>query len=644
MLVDTLIDQYLNTTDNDLKYMTLRQDYDLEEADRDLRLLVHKVLLPVLHSEPDAEIVDLVSFQVYPQAVSKCVAEDKVANSNIESQWFDDIVVQPLIEKSSTRGNLMIQTLRNILKVLFQGLSSNGFDIPKPRENSIKLLVLQMIDYNVGNEVGKNMVIYWETLNLLISLYYTERVKMSDEVLEDIFKLCPQGELDEMVKSVLVNTVTASTLHGIQKLMISSINDYILEVISHVWYQFGPMVPELFANRLLPALASDNKQQEMQLRNLQIIYNLRKFYEIDRIQDSSKVLSQDVITKLTTTVVGLLNDSKKDEAHIFQKQIETQNDNPLDMDAEIDEDPEQQAYLEQLQSDDEELEFEDEDEEPQEDQTLKYEEQQDLDAKEVSDKIHKYTSLIMKTLQPPSNVTLESTKGEIVDLDDVQINTLTDESDITNIIYTIETILSLKPTPNDDPTSSLLTKLLLSIEVLNQLMMTSATLDYSNLCSLLLRHLKQNKSFVHTIKVGNMTQTIDEGITLRTMVYSTILQILTKEKIDYTVSCQLLKEILSRGIKDSDHTINELSIKIAEKILQESYTTIKGIDWQWYNETLYPKVLECIAKWKKKRQINNPSSSTTSMVNRSTALTTATDESIMFSFLVMFSDRYPAIA
>lgn len=642
MLVDTLIDQYLNTTDNDLKYMTLRQEYTLEEADRDLRLLVYKVLLPVLHDEPDAEIVDLVSFQVYPQAVSKCVAEDKVANSNIESQWFDDIVVQPLLEKSSTRGNLMIQTLRNVLKVLTQETNISTVGIPKPRENSIKLLVLQMIEYNVGNEVGKNMVIYWETLNLLISLYYTERVKMSGEVLEDIFKLCPQGELDEMVKSVLINTVKASTLQGIQKVMDSKITDSVLEVISRVWYQFGPIGPELFTNRLLPALTSDNKQQDLLLRNLQIVYNLRAFYEIDRVQDSSKVLSPTIITKLATTLAGLLN-TKKDDSHIFQKQIEKQTDRPEDMKTEIDEDPEQQAYLEQLQSDDEELEFEDEDEEQQEEQQqLDHEEQQDLEAKDVFDKIQQYISLIMRTLQTPSNEPLNLTKGEIVDLDAVQINTLTDETDIANIIYTITSVLTSKPTPND-PTSSLLTKLLLSIEVLNQLMMTTAKLDYSNLCSLLLRHLKQNKAFVHTIKVGNMTQTIDEGIMLRTMVYSTILQILTKAKINYTVSCQLLKEILSRGIKDSDHTVNELSIKIAENILQEIYSTIKGIDWQWYNETLYPKVLDCIAKWQKKRQINTPSSSTTSMMDRSTALTAANDESIMFSFLVMFSDRYPAI-
>lgn len=102
-----------------------------------------------------------------------------------------------------------------------------------------------------------------------------------------------------------------------------------------------------------------------------------------------------------------------------------------------------------------------------------------------------------------------------------------------------------------------------------------------------------------------MTQTIDEGNTFRTMVYSTILQILATHDVHYVVCCRLLKEAVSRGARDPDTTVNRLSIGIMETLLQQNYNKIKGIDRKWYNETLIPKVADVKAKLHKRLQLGN---------------------------------------
>lgn len=109
MDVQSVVKQYRATEDNDLKYMALKEELSPLDVCENLQNYVDQLLIPILMEEANAEIVNLVSLQVFPYAVELCLINDK------SGPWFDDIVVNPLIEKMvSARTTIAIQTLKTV--------------------------------------------------------------------------------------------------------------------------------------------------------------------------------------------------------------------------------------------------------------------------------------------------------------------------------------------------------------------------------------------------------------------------------------------------------------------------------------------------------------------------------------------------
>ncbi|CCE91816.1 Lag2p TDEL_0D02320 [Torulaspora delbrueckii] len=592
MLVSELVDQYLKTTDNDLKYMALRQELTVLEVGRDLDLLVNKVLMPVLLEEKDPEIVELVSSQVYPQLTLKCIVVMK--RGNHEPQWFNDLIVDPLMDHiADKRKNFIVQTLRNVLKVAVQ----SRYRMQSAGDRHLGALVSQMKDYKGNNDVGQNTVLYWEALKPVISTYYYGTVKIPFAILKEIFNLC-EGKLDSLVRSVLISSVQATTRQNVEKIVQESVSDSVLEAISTVWWQFGQLVPWLFEKRLLP----DLHQQETLLTNLQMIYNLLPFFQIASAVSGEKGNSKNGLKRrLESKLQGLLENAAANSSAATTKEVDAE----LDVeDAEVDD--AQQAYLDELQSDDD-LEFEDE----------------ELLETDEGYQLKKLCQTILETLNDNKEKSSDIQPHKI-DLTKVEVSALDETEDV---VYTIQSTLESETT---------LQPLLLSVEILNQLLLTGYTeIDYSPVCQSLVRHMKQNKAFLQTIKVGNLTQTIDDGSTLRTMVHSTILQIITTRKLDYPTCCKLLTEAVSRGARDVDPTIEQLSLRIIQNLLQSHYNTIRALDSSWYDQTLLPKAAETAGKLHKRLQ--------TTIQNSEQLEPQAQTATILQELTSLFNVQYPAI-
>lgn len=596
MLPSEIANQYLSTSDNDLKYMALRQELTVTEVDRELDSFVKKVLLPTLLEERDPQIVELVSSQVYPQLTLKCI--DVMKRRNHEPQWFNGLIMDPLMKHmKGNRRNFFVQTLRNVLKVAVESC----YRVGSVDDKYLKSLLVQMKEYEEENDVGQNIVLYWELLNYVILTYYGITAKICYELLHEIFGLCV-GRLDALVRSVLISSIEVTSRENAEKIVLNSVTDEMLEVISNVWWQFGRQARLLLEDRLLPALSTE--QRETTLTILKTIFNLSPYFHIETAQDGTRILDDSLLGRINARVQEILENASN---KVSTSTAKLTTESELDVeDAEIDD--AQQAYLDELKSDDD-LEFEDDEQ---------------LLENEDDDQLNRLCTLILDALRrgQPKGQTRES---QLVDLSKVKVGALTETDQTLDVVYTVKTTLDSDAT---------LPELLLAVEVFNQLLLTGSTeVDYDPACQALVRHMKQNKAFLQTIKVGNMTQTIDEGSTLRTMVYSTIFEIITTRDLKYTTCCLMLTEAVSRGVRDVDPTINTLSLKIIETLLQSHYNTIRAVDPTWYNKTLLPKTIETVTKLHKRLK-NTPEDSEHDELPIATALQ---------AFTSLFMVQYPAI-
>lgn len=596
MSASALVDQYLNASDNDLKYMTLRQDLSICELDKDVNLLIKRVLMPVLLQETDPEIIELVSSQTYPQLVVKCIQKERSEGTIHKLRWFDDLIVRPLIEQiNSKRTRIVIQTLRNSFKALID----DGAKVRASTEEQVRQLVAHM-----KTNDGKNMVIYWETLDLMIKSYYDATNKMSDDVLHEIFDMY-NDHADASARSVLISSVKATASKSAVSLLDRNVTDCMLETVSIVWWQFNSAAKHLFDYRLIPSLNTPDPESV-----LQTIYNLKPFYQIAGLEDNRTVLGEETAERLRSEVSNLLEDLTANTSN--NTSLAPTRQDPVVEDAEIDDD--QQAYLNELQCDDE-LEFEEE-------------EYSDSAVQDDAARIVKKCSLILKSLNGDS-FTLGPQGRPLPSLDQVKVSDLTTEQDIYDVCCTAWRVLEA-----DSP----LPTLVISLDILGQLLQNNvAQIDYSRTCQALVPHMKQNKAFLQTLKVGNMTQTIDEGSTFRTLVYSTLLQIVTTNPVHYTVCCKIIMEALSRGVRDSESTINQLAATLIQTLLQTSYETIRGIDPEWYNGTLLPRVADIAAKVAKRLQATQDAGQCPDAAAQATI-------NVLDQLTSLFNYEYPAIA
>lgn len=114
--ISNLIEKYRSTKDNDLKYMLLRQNFEINDIENELIPLINYLLLPILVEEQDMEILNLVSFQVFPNLVLTLIRDNATA---AHLGWVTSLVWDPLLDQSmiyANRSFVLIETLRNILQ------------------------------------------------------------------------------------------------------------------------------------------------------------------------------------------------------------------------------------------------------------------------------------------------------------------------------------------------------------------------------------------------------------------------------------------------------------------------------------------------------------------------------------------------
>lgn len=115
--------------------------------------------------------------------------------------------------------------------------------------------------------------------------------------------------------------------------------------------------------------------------------------------------------------------------------------------------------------------------------------------------------------------------------------------------------------------------------------------DQSILSLILLPHVKRNKQFICIIKVGNMKQKVDEGVSTRTSIYSILSQL---EKLPLNVSCKILEEMAGIGLKDKNENVKFIAEKVMENILEEYYETIIALAQNWYQVDIMDNMREVL--------------------------------------------------
>ena len=115
--------------------------------------------------------------------------------------------------------------------------------------------------------------------------------------------------------------------------------------------------------------------------------------------------------------------------------------------------------------------------------------------------------------------------------------------------------------------------------------------DQSILSLILLPHAKRNKQFICIIKVGNMKQKVDEGVSTRTSIYSILSQM---EKLPMNVSCKILEDMAGVGLKDKNENVKFIAEKVMENILEQYYEAIIALAQNWYQVSIMDNMREVL--------------------------------------------------
>ncbi|CUS20982.1 LAQU0S02e02828g1_1 [Lachancea quebecensis] len=114
---------------------------------------------------------------------------------------------------------------------------------------------------------------------------------------------------------------------------------------------------------------------------------------------------------------------------------------------------------------------------------------------------------------------------------------------------------------------------------------------HDRIAQLICPHLKPNKAFIRTIKVGNMKQAIDDGVSFRLNCYTLLQQL----DLSYPVQCLILQECVDRGFKD-ESSIKEAAAELFAKVLELAWQNIRIRDAAWFVEHLCPRVKDRVQK------------------------------------------------
>ncbi|CAI1746940.1 hypothetical protein SEUBUCD646_0O01350 [Saccharomyces eubayanus] len=643
--ISKLIEQYRSTQDNDLKYMLLRQNIEITDIEDEMVPLVRDLLLPILVEEQDMEILNLVAFHVFPGLVLSLI-KSKANAAATQLGWVTSLVCDPILNESMVHENrsfILIETLRNILQKIesashlnYRHPVTNSFEFITKFIVEMKRHMREIDEAQLSHSLSEgNMLIYIESLNLLLKFYFFSdtthpslTISLPFDILNDIFTIAQDysttntnESIDRITEKLLLTSTQLTHPLDLERLC-SKIDFKTLLVISRIWYKFGPMINALFTERLLPGLLSPTYAEEGYSVEgiLEMIHNFYPFYSIRRLKDNKCLLSDSTVALLRRSLFDILNTLNRSFTAAHNEKVDDYHRVDDNDDGFIsDNDPEQQAYLDELVSDndDGDLYEQETDDDRADDENFEKSEETTKDLTQINEilsifaelhypqeerfpkllaelqsKISIDSSLIGKILSQDACESL-TPGGNEIDLDEIlnelKSNKFARKNDT---LYTLTRCLSSK-------LSSDLSVLQLSIEVVDQLLVKNHSDNITRgeqfqLIKLVLPHLKTNKSFIDTLKAGNFTQKIDEGVTLRTMILSLLLQLLP---LDYSMLGEVLPTIAKYSVKDKDLTVRDLSLQLLNQILSTHYNHLIGIDWDWYSNDFYQVLQEtCIKK------------------------------------------------
>ncbi|CAI4052791.1 hypothetical protein SUVZ_15G1280 [Saccharomyces uvarum] len=643
--ISKLIEQYGSTQDNDLKYMLLRQNIEITDIEDEMVPLVKDLLLPILVEEQDMEILNLVAFHVFPGLVLTLIKSNAAA-AVTQLGWVTSLVWDPILNESMVhedRSFILIETLRNILQKIE---NASHLEYCQPVTSSFEFITKFVVEMKrhmreideaqLSHSLSEgNMLIYIESLNLLLKFYFFSdathpslTVSLSFDILNDIFTISQDysatntnESIDRITEKLLLTSAQLTHPVDLERLC-SKINYKALLVVSRIWYKFGPMINELFTGRLLPGLICPSYAEEGYSVEgiLEMIHNFYPFFSIRRLKDSKPLLSDPTVDLLRRSLFDILSTLNRSLTTTHNEKVDDfhrvdDNDDGFV----LDNDPEQQAYLDELISDNDDGDlYEDEaDNDEVDDENLGKSDETTKDLTQINEILSIFAELhypqeerfpkLLAELQ--SKITIDSSLigkilsqdtcefltpgGNVIDLNEIlnelKSNKFTRKNDT---FYTLTHFLSSQD-------SSDLSVLQLSIEVVDQLLVKNHSENITRdeqfqLIKLVLPHLKTNKSFIDTLKAGNFTQKIDEGVTLRTMILSLLLQLLP---LDYSMLGEILPTIAKYSVKDKDPTVRDLSLQLLNQILSTHYNYLIGIDWDWYSSDFYQVLQDtCIKK------------------------------------------------
>ncbi|KAL3230174.1 Uncharacterized protein RNJ44_01537 [Nakaseomyces bracarensis] len=665
MNVLEVIKQYKGTSDNDIKYMALKQPVQIKNIQLDFNRLMLEIYLPELVTGDDPELKQLICFEILPKLTLSLFSEQIEESVTPDLMWayIERFVFNRIIDKMTECDEealeTLLQALRNIVFLLHEK-DITVFTVTKNKlvfddhykteyqaDEIYKLANCMKIEYMKMNSVA-GLQGYQEILQKLIEISFDGRVRPLDI---RILRVCAEVTKDFET----FNKSTGNLFYClIERARLFEVGDNFdlfnlnnLAVMSKIWYKFQTKAEQILSTKATE-LKSETEPKKVD-KIIRIINNMKAYmFQTTIINNNSPLIDTKFSLELSMTLIQALSNTLSDmEKKNKITKPSNVNNFIIPQEKQIDiniEDVDQQAYLEELDADlssnyDEDLsftvDFEDDENsssvlmidemhlsEINEYKTVcysivsnsldffyslfeaggkaVYHAGEELDSlrsslvylKGVADRLNsdlRIDSLFMEFFEKvDNNGNLKHQDYDLLQMIDIQKFILGDNHEKKDqILYTIRELLK-----KDDNSLKDLQSIIEIIDILVGLRSQHVDAylyldkdDQNQIARALLPHLKTNKTFVYTIKVGNISKKVDEGATFRTMVYTTISRL---EITDHLVVCALIEFLLRYGIKDKQDIIKQIAQSTLKRLLNENYEQIQALELQWYSQIVLP--------------------------------------------------------
>lgn len=665
MDVKDVIDKYNGTTDNDIKYMTLKQPVQIRNIQIDFSRLMQEIYLPELISGNDPELKQLICFEILPKMTLSLFSGKIEESVTPDLMWayIERFVFNRIIDKMAENEDeaaaSLLQALRNIVSLLHEkditvlNVTKNKLVFDDHYKTQYQADEIYKLANCMRNEYTRLPSVaglqgYQEVLQKLVEISFDSRIRPLDiRILKVCVEVTKEFEtFNQPTESLFLCLIERASLFEVGD-NFDMFNLDNLAVMSKKWYKFQNKSKEILSSKA-EELKSETDPKKVD-KIIQVINNMKPYlFQNTIINNSCPPIEAQFSLNLATTLMTALSNTLAD---MEKKNKITKPSNvnnliiPQEKQSDINiEDVDQQAYLEELDADlssnyDEDLSFTVDFEDDQNsgnflliDETqlselneyksicysiitssldffyslfeaggrAVYKAGEELDSvrnnleflKTVADKMNsdlRIDSLFMEFFDKlDSNSNLKGHDFELLEFIDIQKFILSDNYEKKDqIIYSIKQLLNKEGSSLKD-LQSIIEVVDILLGMRSQHFESGISLskeDQNMIARALLPHLKTNKTFVYTMKVGNISKKVDEGATFRTMVYTTISRL---EITDHMVVCALIEFLLRYGIKDKEDIIKQIAQSTLKRLLNENYEQIQALELQWYSQIVLP--------------------------------------------------------